>query len=434
MKKFQLVLSGALVLAFQSCINSDYYDAPDLSNECTTLTTTKTVADIKATATTSAQEYTADDIIEAYAVSSDEGGNFYKSISFVTADNSQAFSMPVDSYNLYTKFEPGRKVYIKMKGLYYANDTQTSSFDIGSLYNGNEVGRLSGVQYEQSIIRGCDKKNEDDLVLPMTITQAKNNANINKLIEIDAVQFDDAFVGKTYYDATNVLGGATNNLIKDADGNSLIVRVSEYVNFAANVIPSKNGKIRGVMTKYNNDFQFMIRTINDVKLENPRVVPLFEETFTSNFGGWNKISVTGAQVWTLDTQFGNPGSCAKMSGFANSTNNANEDWLISPSINLASLTSNAKMNFQTASRFAGNLLEIYVSTNYTSGAPTTATWTQITGATLDLNTAAYVWTNSGDINLTPYIGNSNFRVAFRYTSTTSASRTWEVDNVKITGQ
>ena len=378
MKKFQLVLSGALVLFLQSCINSDYYDAPDLSNECTTLTTTKTVADIKATATTTAQEYTAD-------------------------DNSQAFSMPVDSYNLYTKFEPGRKVYVKMKGLYYANDTQTSSFDMGSLYNGNEVGRLSGVQYEQSIIRGCDKKNEDDLVIPMTITQAKNNANIN-------------------------------NLIKDADGNTLIVRVSEYVNFAANVIPSKNGKIRGVMTKYNNDFQFMIRTINDVKMENPRVVPLFEETFTSNFGGWSKISVAGTQVWTLDTQFGNPGSCAKMSGFANNTNNTNDDWLISPAINMSALTTNAKMTFQTASKFTGNLLEIYVSTNYSGGAPSSATWTQITGATLDLNTSSYIWTNSGDINLTPYIGNANFRVAFRYTSTTSASRTWEVDNIKITGQ
>lgn len=433
MKKLQLVLTGALVLALQSCINSDYYDAPDLSNECTTLTATKTVADVKTTATTTAQEYTGDDIIEAYAVSSDEGGNFYKSISFVTADNSQAFSMPVDAYNLYTKFEPGRKVYVKMKGLYYANNTQTASFNIGGSYNGS-VGRLSGVQYEQAIIRGCDKKNEDDLVLPMTISQAKNNANINKLIEIDAVQFDDAYVGKTYYDATNVIGGATNNLIKDADGNTLIVRVSEFVNFAANIIPSKNGKIRGVMTKYNNDYQFMIRTINDVKMENPRIVPLFEETFTSNFGSWAKMSVTGAQVWTLDTQFGNPGSCAKMSGFANSTNNANEDWLISPAINLSTLTTNAKMTFQTASRFAGNVLEIYVSTNYTGGAPSTATWTQITNATLDLNTSAYIWTNSGDIDISSYIGNPNFRVAFKYTSTTSASRTWEVDNVKVTGQ
>jgi hypothetical protein len=123
-----------------------------------------------------------------------------------------------------------------------------------------------------------------------------------------------------------------------------------------------------------------------------------------------------------------------MSGFANSTNNANEDWLISPAINLSTLTTNAKMTFQTASRFAGNILEIYVSTNYTGGAPSTATWTQITNATLDLNTSAYIWTNSGDIDISSYIGNPNFRVAFKYTSTPSASRTWEVDNVKVTGQ
>jgi len=49
------------------------------------------------------------DYIEAYVTSSDEGGNFYKSISMVSTDGSTGFSMPVDNYNLYTEFEPGKK-------------------------------------------------------------------------------------------------------------------------------------------------------------------------------------------------------------------------------------------------------------------------------------------------------------------------------------
>lgn len=415
------------------CVNSDVYDTPDLSGECQTLTATKTVQEVQALATSNAAQYTSDDIIEAYVTSSDEGGNFYKSISMVSQDGLQGFTMPVDDYNLYTKFEPGRKVYIKLKDKYIANNSLTSAFEIGNLYNSTQIGRLSIVEYQNVIIRGCEKKNEDLLVNSLTIQQAKNNANLNKLIEIDAVQFSDEFLGKTYYDATNTIGGATNNIVKDINGNSLIVRVSEFANFASKSIPSGNGKIRGVMTKYNSDFQFMIRTDLDVKMSGPRIVPAFEESFSTNFPNWVKYSVTGAQVWSLDTQFGNPGSCAKMSGFAGS-NNANEDWLISPAIDLTGKTS-AMLSFDNASRFSGNLIQVYVSTNYSgTGAPNTATWTEITGATLDTNTSAYIWTNSGNLNINSYAGNPNVRVAFKYTSTTSASRTWEIDNVKVIAQ
>lgn len=433
MKNIKFLLTAALVSTLFGCVNTDNYGAPDLSGECSDLTVTKQVVDVKAMATGTAQQYTNDDVIEAYVTSSDEGGNFYKSISMVSTDGTTGFTMPIDAYNLYTKYEPGRKVFIKLKDRYFANNSQTASFEIGNLYNTTQIGRVSGVEYEEVVRRGCDKVDESTLVNNLTITAAKNNANMHKLIELSNVQFADESLGKKYFDPTlNNLGGATNHIVKDAAGNSIIVRVSEFANFAANSIPNGNGKIRGVLTKYGSDFQFMIRTINDVQLTNPRIVPLFEETFTSNFGLWTKQSVVGAQVWSTNS-FGNPGLCAVMSGFASSVNNANEDWLISPSINLSNVTS-ATLTFDNASRFAGNLIEVLVSTNYTSGAPNTATWTPLSGFTLDTNTAAYVWTASGPLNISAYTGNSNFRVAFKYTSTNTASRTWEIDNVKVIGQ
>nr|WP_298660016.1 DUF5689 domain-containing protein [uncultured Flavobacterium sp.] len=432
MKNLKIVFSTLLFVTLFSCVNSDDYNAPDLSGDCSILTATKTVQEVKATATTTAQQYVNDDIIEAYVTSSDEGGNFYKSISMVSVDGVQGFSMPVDDYNLYTKYEPGRKVYIKLKNKYFANTTNTASFDIGNLYNSTQIGRLSGVEYEEVIKRGCAKVDESVILNSLSITAAKNNANINKLIELDAVQFADESLGKTYYDATlNSLGGATNHIVKDAAGNSIIVRISEFANFAAKPVASGNGKIRGVLTKYGSDYQFMVRTEHDIQLTSPRVVPLFEETFTSNFPNWTKYSVTGAQVWTLDTTYGNPGSCAKMSGYSGG-NLANEDWLISPAISLANI-SNATLTFDTATKFAGNALQIYISTNYNGTAnPNTATWTQVNG-TLSPSTGNYVWTASGPINISSFAGNTIY-VAFKYTSTTTAAATWEVDNVKIIGQ
>jgi hypothetical protein len=438
MKNFKLILTSVVFASLVSCVNSDDYDTPNLSNECVSIAKTKEVSEITSLATSTATQYTTSnsvvDYIEAYVTSSDEGGNFYKSISMTSIDGLTGFSMPVDNYNLYNEFEPGRKVTIKLDKNRFFN-RQHSSTVIGSSFN-NGVGRVSGVQYKNVILRSCNKVNEDAIVKNLSIDVAKNDQYLNQLIEFDAVQFTDASAGKKYYDASlNSLGGATNHLITDVLGNTIIVRVSEFAKFAGEATPNKSGKIRGVLTKFNNDYQFMVRTLNDVKLTNDRIVlePIFEETFTSNWNNWIKQSVSGGQVWTLSTTFGNPGSCALMSGFASNTNNVNEDWLISPAISLTNINV-ALLRFENASRFSGNLLEVYVSTNYNSGLPSTATWTQITGFTLDTNTSSYSWTNSGGKDISTYIGNTNFRVAFKYTSTSSASRTWQIDNVRIIGQ
>lgn len=441
MKNLKLILASLVAATFFGCSNSDYYTSPDLSGECSDLTPTRTTQEVLGLINNNLQQFGPafdNDIIEAYVTSSDEGGNFFKSLSLVTTDGTQGFNIPIDTYNLYTKYEPGRKVYIKLKGRHYEINANTASKEIGSLYldevnnpNDDAVGRISGVEYQDILIRGCSKVDEQTLVNNFTIAQAKNNANLNKLIEFDNVQFTDASLGKKYYDESlNSLGGATNHEIVDAAGNRVIVRVSSFSTFAGDPVSSLNGKVRGVMTKYGSDYQFMVRTINDIKLTNPRVMPLFEETFTTNFPNWVKFSVTGAQVWTLNAGSGNPGSCADMNGFASGAQ-LNEDWLISPAIDLTSAPT-ATLTFQTAKSFTGPALQVMVSTNYTgSGSPAAATWVTL-GGTLPTATG-FVWTNSGNVSLNSYVGNANVRIAFKYTSTAtpSAAAQWRVDNVKV---
>lgn len=173
-----------------------------------------------------------------------------------------------------------------------------------------------------------------------------------------------------------------------------------------------------VLTSCVKDDDYAIPTIN---------IPLFNDGFETSWNDWTKFSVTGTQEWVLDTQYGNPGNCAKMSGFQ-SGSNVNEDWLISPEIDLSQV-SGAKLSFETASKFSGNLLEIKVSSDYMSGNPSAATWTDFS-ATLDTDTSNYVWTGSGDIDISSFAGEKVY-LAFVYTSTSSASATWEVDNIII---
>ena len=165
---------------------------------------------------------------------------------------------------------------------------------------------------------------------------------------------------------------------------------------------------------------------------------LLNETFDSGQGDWTTFSVTGAQVWTYSPNYGYPGQfnsggMMKMSGFE-SGNNINEDWLISPVQDLTSLTNGATLSFQNAYNYSGNPIKVYISNNYSgTGNPNASgvTWTELFPT---LSTGGFNYAFSGALNINSFTGsgNDNVYVAFKYTSTSSASSTWEIDNVLIT--
>ena len=65
------------------------------------------------------------------------------------------------------------------------------------------------------------------------------------------------------------MAGQPTNIV-DATG-SMIFRTSEFSKFASQIVPRKSGKIRGVLTKFNSDYQFMARTFNDIQLTEDRI-------------------------------------------------------------------------------------------------------------------------------------------------------------------
>ncbi len=68
-----------------------------------------------------------------------------------------------------------------------------------------------------------------------------------------------------------------------------------------------------------------------------------------------------------------------------------------------------------------------ISTDYTSGAPSTGTWTQLNPT---WSTGTFVWLNSGNLDLSPY-KNINVHIAFKYQGSSSDGSTWEIDNILV---
>lgn len=262
---FYLSLLVGLTLG---CANDDDYGTPISScvDATSGLTANVTATELYALASSSATQYVSleDAYLEAYITSSDGGGNFFKTISMESADG-RGFSVAVDVYNTYTKgYEVGRKVFIKLNNLYF--QINHSSLVLGQLFN-NNVGRIAENSIKDVILLSCDYKSEEDLVHHVTVLQAKNNNYINKLIELSEVEFLAEEMGKPYYDPNVVLGGSTNRNIRDINDNTVIFRTGSFATYAGNIIPFKSGKVRGVMTKFSSDFQFIARIANDIMLD-----------------------------------------------------------------------------------------------------------------------------------------------------------------------
>jgi hypothetical protein len=167
--------------------------------------------------------------------------------------------------------------------------------------------------------------------------------------------------------------------------------------------------------------------------------------FSANFNscnsslsdGYTQYSEVGPHFWAC-TVFGrdaaNPPSGSapngvQINGFDNSipSNVPNTDWLISPSLDLTA-TTYPLLSFWSRTRFNGLPLQLKVSTNYSSGNPALATWTDLNGKFPEQTSD--VWTQSTNINLSAF-KTSNVHIAFVYTSSDDEGARWTLDDLQV---
>ena len=157
---------------------------------------------------------------------------------------------------------------------------------------------------------------------------------------------------------------------------------------------------------------------------------LFDEQFTSTLGSFKAFSVVGTQAWAW-ASFGS--GCAKMSGYA-TVNNENEDWLVSPAIDLSNKVG-AILNVSQAANYVNGhpeFLKILASSDYngTSDPSTQGTWVELTVPTWPAGNN-WNFVDSGDIDLSAFNGKSKVYIAFKYNSTSSIGSTWEIGSVTV---
>ncbi len=406
MKKGFYLLIIAIILGLNGCVDRKY-DTPPVPEMPTG--SVLAISDLYQIYADSGR-YTFTEDYSVYAVVSmaEESGNLYKNV--YVQDNEKGIDLHLLSAGgLYQ----GDSIRICLKGLVldnYRGTMQLDSVDVDK----NIVKQATDIEVQPIEVNSLSQLNDDMLC---------------KLIKLNNVQFIFSDTNKTFADAVNRV--SKNRTLEDCDGNQLIVRTSGYANFAGYSVPDGNGSLVGIFSKYDPDYQLYIRSYSEVHMDGDRcggVVYLYKDFSDNNLtsGGWANINVTGTVNWEVSS-YGNPAPCAAISNYSGGSHIACETWLVSPAIDLSAATSPV-LNFDNAYNYSGDPLKVYVSTDYDgSGDVSGATWTELS---FNASLGSFAWTSSGDVDLSAY-KNANVYIAFKYTGTSAAGSTWEIDNIEI---
>ena len=285
----------------------------------------------------------------------------------------------------------------------------------------NNLPQLSNFEADGHIvILANNKPIEPALATIDEITQGKYLAG---LVRLENVKFTEQ---NTFADPTTY-GNRT--LIDPMNPSSnVIVRTSNYANFANDSLPQGIGNLTAIATVYNSTWQLIIRSARELEFDG--YVPggandlPYCEFFASSFGSYTTYDVKGAQHWEIDY------STAKMTGYENSTNNENEDWLISAKFSLENVSS-ASMTMSYIARYFNNVNEdvtVWVSSDYTSGDPNSANWEQIPATWVEGSN----WNDfaTTTLDLSQFVG-KKVCVAVKYRSDSNKAGTIEVQSICI---
>ena len=391
--------------------------------------------------------------VNAYVVSSDESGNFYKTLVIQDRPENPTMGMvlKIDLRAYFSKYNVGRKIQIRLSGL--SMKGKNGKYTVGYL-SGNRLVDIPESLLDHYIMRTPEIVD----IVPQSISlEMVSTGLINTFVVIDRVQFlktdqDRSFASEAYdkFNGERLIEQC-NNLAKS------YLFTSTYADFRANPLPDGRVQLNAILTidDYSEEVILVLNNPNDlVVIDQERCDPDFFECpinlspigndviFYEDFEdlsytrdiekiGWKNINVNFGNG-RFKKRSSNENTFLQISAY-NSNEYVMEVWLVSPEIELDH-SEKEYLSFETRATFEeGSLLTCWFSSDY-RGNVRDANWQQLdlefSVGTFDGSNEAYL--NSGAVQLECLEG--TIRVAFRYLgSDPGASTTYDLDNILILG-
>lgn len=443
MKKIKFIALAFLALTLGSCMGDGYAD-PDLTekvpaspwgNNSLREKNVISIADLKtqfATIINSDNGYKLiekDMMIKAVVTGNDVSGNIYNQVS--VQDASGAIIIAINGSGLSGYLPVGQEILVNLKGLYIGSYKKLPQ--IGGVNTKLSDGSLGIGKIERAIWNEHFKilnpgEADASTVVPEEFDLTKltdaayMDANVGKLMTLKKVKFASAN-GKNVWapDDTNtsleLIDAETGKRISSSN---LVVRNSGYSKFANEVVPQGVFDITGIFTRYNNTWQIVLRSTDDLKSV---VLAYLSEPFDASQGNFTIDNIKLADGVEFVWKWASAAYGMKASGYVNGSKQELQSRLKSPAIDLKSAKS-AKLMFDQAINFASDIKQECKVQISTDG----KTWT-------DLDVQGYPAGNSWDFvastaDLTKYCGKTIY-IGFLYSSTPTGAPTWEVKNFAV---
>ncbi len=266
----------SIMLLFNACVKNSDFEEPELvcSDEDFNVVSISELKRLYNGETAQIQE---DWVIKGYVVSSDRSGNFFNILHFQneSSNPTEGLQIELELRDSHLFFDIGQPVFIKLKGLYLGQSN--SVFKIGGVFTsfGNRsVGRLPNSVIFEHILVPCNSVTE---IQPKSVSISDlNETMINTLVRIENVEFSENELGQSYA----IEKEETQRTLVNCNDNELTLLNSGYSDFQAQIIPDKMGAATGVLTMDKNEFQLIIRTVDDLDFNLKRCEELINE-FTS---------------------------------------------------------------------------------------------------------------------------------------------------------
>ena len=262
-----LVLSLIMTTSCMNEFSEPSFQPPFGNNEIGAANTT--IAELKAKYASiisgnSVEEVTEETIIEGVVVANDETGNVYK--QFIINDETGAIIIGVNDVGLYAMVPIGQRVRISCKGLHIGGYGKMAQ--IGGLYNG-KVGRMSKYVYPKHVrLIGTPDQNQAELkpeLIDESFFTNENKEKLAKFVRLENITITEA--DGTALWAPEELMNSSNVVERNIKIGStkIVLRMSTYADFANEPIPTGLLNINGVMTRYNDYWQFVISSTDDIE-------------------------------------------------------------------------------------------------------------------------------------------------------------------------
>lgn len=389
-----------------------------------------------------------DTFIEGYVISSDEAGNFFEEFIIQNSPENPVAGIRVliDVNPLFTSYEVGRKVFVRLDGLTAGISNGVLSLGIA---DGGSIGKIQSSIQNDVIVRS----NEVVDIIPLPVSFADfSNEKTNLFVSLQDVQFnaDEVINNQRTYASEPQDEFDGERVLEDCGtGGRTILSTSTFSDFKALSLPAGRGTINGVLTKdfFGEVFNIAINDPSDVMFnEGDRcdLCGIAEETgegvvFADNLANgslsseWTNFAQQGSEVWESFSAGGGFGTAVRIGSFM-SGDDSSVAWLITPEIDFNAQEMET-LNFETSNSFSdGSELSLLFADDWDGNTANIddANWRPILEAVIVSDDTFFQdWVASGNIDLSCIEGTAH--IAFKYVGSGDEDfdGTFELDNFAI---